>query len=125
MDDERERLLRITAQRPQRSDRATRLGVSVQTYLDRKDARFKKSCSVVDVWRQALPPELYDNCELVEMTGGTLRVEVEPGPYMHEMRMLSSELVAHLQNRCRRAGVKKIVLVPAKSSPKPKNRAGT
>ncbi len=116
MDDE-ERLLSIGARRS-RAKKTTRLGPSAQAYLDRRDARLKKNCSVVDIWHQVLPQELYDHCRLIGILGGTLRVEAEPGPYMHEMRMLSSELVEHLQNRCRRAGVKRIVLVPARRTGK-------
>ncbi len=117
MDDE-ERLLSIGARRS-RAKKITRLGPSAQAYLDRRDARLKKNCSVVDVWHQVLPQELYNHCRLTGISGGTLRVEAEPGPYMHEMRMLSGELVEHLQNRCRRAGVKRIVLVPARRADKP------
>ena len=117
MDDE-ERLLSIGAGRL-RAQKTTRLGPTVQAYLDKRESRLKKNCSVVDVWHQVLPQELYDHCGLIGILGGTLRVEAEPGPYMHEMRMLSDELVEHLRNRCRWAGVKRIVLVPARSADKP------
>jgi hypothetical protein len=118
MNDE-EKLLSIGAGRS-RAKETTRLGSSAQAYLDKRDARLKKNCSVVDVWHQVLPQELYGHCRLIGILGGTLRVEAEPGPYMHEMRMLSGELVEHLQNRCRRAGVKRMVIVPASRADKPK-----
>lgn len=110
MDDEG-RLLLATTGRRSRSKNATRLGLSAWTYLDKQNARLKKNCLVVDVWRQVLPTMLYEHCRLAGISGGVLRVEAEPGPYMHEMRMVSGELLEHLQNRCRRAGVKKIVVV--------------
>ncbi len=110
MDDE-ERLLPATTGRGSRSKNATRLGFSARAYLDRQNARLQKNCSVVDVWRQVLPIMLYEHCRLAGISRGVLRVEAEPGPYMHEMRMASGELLEHLQNRCRRAGVKKIVVV--------------
>lgn len=117
MDDE-ERLLCVTGRRS-RSKNATRLGLSARVYLDRQDARLQKNCSVVDVWRQVLPTVLYEHCRLAGISRGVLRVEAEPGSYMHEMRMASAELLEHLQNRCRRAGVKKIVVVAGKGAHRP------
>jgi len=117
MNDE-ERLLCVTG-RGSRPKNATRLGLSARSYLDGQDARLQKNCSVVDVWRQVLPIVLYEHCRLVGISGGVLRVEAEPGPYMHEMRMVSGELLEHLQNRCRRAGVRKIVVVAGKGAHRP------
>lgn len=126
MDDEG-RLLLATTGRGSRSKNATRLGLSARAYLDRQEARLQKNCSVVDVWRRVLPTMLYEHCRLASISGGVLRVEAEPGPYMHEMRMASGELLEHLQNRCRRAGVKKIVVVArcgASAAAHPSRRAG-
>jgi hypothetical protein len=109
--DVREKLLNNASarQRPLRTG-ADRLGVSARTYLERKNSQFRENASVVDVWREALPDELYEHCGLVGISGGILRLEVDPGPYMHEMRLLKAEFLAHLQNSCRQTRIKKIVL---------------
>jgi len=115
MDDEGRLLLATTGRRSQ-DKKATRLGLNARAYLDNQDARLRKNCLVVDVWRQVLPIMLYEHCRLAGISGGVLRVEAEPGPYMHQMRMVSGELLEHLQNRCRRAGIKKIVIVAARGA---------
>ena len=110
MDDEGRFLLTAT-KRPALARKAARLGQCARAYLDAQDARLQKNCSVVDVWRQALPVTLHEHCRLAGISGGVLRVEAEPGPYMYEMRTASGELLEHIQNRCRGAGIKKIVVV--------------
>jgi len=115
MDDE-EKLLCSAIGRPRPPKKsASRLGLSVQTYLKERSSRLKKNAGVVDVWQQILPHELHKHCSLAGIYGGTLRLEVEPGPYMHEMRLVSSELLEHLQNHCRQAGIKRIALLPKKA----------
>lgn len=110
MDDEGRLLLTATRRRT-RAKKATRLGLCTKAYLDEQDARLQRNCSVVDIWRQVLPTTLHEHCRLAGIAGGVLRVVAEPGPYMHEMRMVSGELLEHIQNRCRGAGIKKIVVV--------------
>ena len=110
MDDEGRLLLTATRRRT-RAEKAARLGQCARAYLDEKDTRLKRNCSVVDVWRQALPITLYEHCGLAGISGGVLRVVAEPGPYMHEMWMVSDQLLEYIQNRCRGAGIKKIVVV--------------
>jgi len=103
-------LLAATRRRT-RAKKATRLGLCTRAYLGEQDARLQRNCSVVDVWRRVLPITLHEHCRLAGISGGVLRVVAEPGPYMHELRIASGELLEHLQNRCRGAGVKKIVVV--------------
>ena len=109
--DDRGRFLASPAGQRLGDKKATRLGLNARAYLDRQDVRLRKNCSVVDVWGEILPTMLYEHCRLAGISGGILRVEAEPGPYMHQMQMVSGELLEHLQNQCRRAGVKKIVVV--------------
>ena len=110
MDDEGRMLLTATRRRT-KAEKTARLGQCARAYLDEQDARLQRNCSVVDVWRRALPVTLYEHCRLAGISGGVLRVVAEPGPYMHEMRIVSGELLEHIQNRCRGAGIKKIVVV--------------
>jgi len=103
-------LLAATRRRT-RAKKATRLGLCTKVYMDERDARLQRNCSVVDIWRQVLPITLHEHCRLAGISGGVLRVVAEPGPYMHELRTASGELLEHLQNRCRGAGIKKIAVV--------------
>lgn len=119
MDDE-EKFLCSTAGRPRSLEKSvSRLGLSTRTYLKGRGSQLEKNAGVVDVWRQILPYELHKHCSLAGIYGGTMRLEVEPGPYMHEMRLVSGGLLEHLQNRCRQAGIKRIVLVPKKAGQQP------
>jgi Dna[CI] antecedent, DciA len=107
--------LQRICRRRQRVRRATPLlADAVDTYIKRRIGQLRKNASVVDVWRELLPEELYEHSRIAGISGGVVRVEVDPGPYMHEFQLLSSELSGQLQRRCRSAGVRRIVLRPRK-----------
>ncbi len=86
----------------------------VDTYIKRRLGQLRKNASVVDVWRELLPEELYEHSSIAGISGGVVQVEVDPGPYMHEFQLLSSELSGQLQRLCRSAGVRRIALRPRK-----------
>lgn len=92
----------------------SKLGDSGRDYLGRNLQNLKRNAVVVDVWQEILPAELNEHSRLKSISGGVLELEVDPGPYMHEMRLISSELLEHLQNRCGRGKIKKIKLRPRK-----------
>ena len=89
-----------------------RLGVAVGSYLDRHDKRFRKNALVMEAWKRLLPKELYDHCTIAGISAKVLWVAVEPGPYMHEMQLLSQELLEHLRGQCRGCGITKIKFLP-------------
>ncbi len=88
------------------------LGPEVQSYLKRRGKELETNASVMDAWDQALPPMLANRCRPESLQSGTLRVEVEPGPWMHELRMMTNELLDFLREQCPRNRVRRIVLVP-------------
>jgi len=90
------------------------LGDNVDTYIKGRLGQLRKNASVVDVWRELLPEELYEHSGIAGISGGVVQVEVDPGPYMHEFQLLSSELSGQLQRLCRSAGVRRIALRPRK-----------
>jgi len=92
------------------------LGPAAGAYLDRRDKQFRKNASVTQAWKQLLPQELYDHSTLVGISAKVLRVAVEPGPYMHEMQLLSDELLEHLRSQCRGCGITKIKFLPGTST---------
>lgn len=89
-------------------DTASRLGADIQGYLGKNRSLLNRNASIVDIWGGILPAEFYKHSHLAGISGGVLRVEVEPGPYMHELRIMKDELLEHLQNQ--RTGIKDIRL---------------
>ena len=102
--------------RPKRPDSTKKLGAQIELYLNEKRAGFKKNTLVVDLWREILPVELQERCALAGISRGTLLLEVDPGPYMHEMKIINTELLNEIQRRCPGAGIKKINLRPRKNN---------
>jgi hypothetical protein len=88
------------------------LGGEVQAYLNRRGKELSKNASLMDLWANALPAELAQRCRPESIQAGTLRVEVESGPWMHELRMMTRELLDYFQEHCPRNPVRRIVLVP-------------
>ena len=112
-----ERLLNLVARpRPKRPDSTKKLGAQIEIYLNEKRAGLKKNTLVVDSWRQILPAELQDHCTLAGISRGTLLLEVDPGPYMHEMKIMNTELLNEIRDRCPGAGIKRINLRPGKNT---------
>jgi len=114
---DKEKLLRsATGWQWRRRQTTSRVGVNANAYLQTRQRQLAKSTAIVDVWQDVLPPEFYEHCTLAKITGDTVYVQVDPGPYMHEMQLLSTELVEHIRNRCPGSGVKKIILRPRGNS---------
>jgi hypothetical protein len=95
-----------------------RLGAQIELYLSEKQAGLKRNALVVDFWRETLPNELQDHCSLAGISRGTLLLEVDPGPYMHEMKIMNTELLNEIRSRCPGTGIKKIELRPRKNAKK-------
>jgi hypothetical protein len=113
---DQEKLLRSATGWQQRGRQTTsRAGVNANAYLQTRRRQLVKSAAVVDVWQDLLPPGFYEHCTLDKITGDTIYVQVDPGTYMHEMQLLSTELIEHIGNRCPNSGIKKIMLRPRKN----------
>ena len=114
---DQEKLLRsATAWQRRKKQTTNRFGLEAQEYLKARKRTFEKNSDVVDAFQQVLPQQLNEHCQLVKISSGQVYIEVEPGPYMHEMQMLSSELLEHIKGRCPYSGVKKIILRPKRSA---------
>ena len=107
-----EKLLRsVGIWRKKPASRSESIGSIAKSYLGGKSREFKKNASVVDIWQEVLPESFYDHCSLASISGGVMTLYVDPGPYMHELRLISGELLGHIQERCPQAGIRKISLV--------------
>ncbi len=68
---------------------------------------------VADMWSQMLPAELTRHCEIVDISGGLLKVQVDSPSYMYELQLCSSELLDELQQHCPKARLTRIKFVVA------------
>jgi hypothetical protein len=75
-----------------------------------RQARFD---AVAEVWRQALPAELCRHCEITDVTGGQLKVQVDSPSYKYELQLCGSELLEELQRQCPKVRLTKIKFVVA------------
>ena len=92
----------------QKPDRTVRLGDTLNELMEScisQQARFEP---VFQLWSQLLPGELDRHCKIVDISSGQLTVLVDSPSYMHELRLLSSELLSELQSGCPRAKIKKL-----------------
>lgn len=89
-----------------------KLGEVIFSYLGGNYRKLEANAGVVDVWREILPERFYDHCELTSIERGVLRLEVDPGSYMHELQVSKGVLLEQLQQRCPRAGIRRLLLRP-------------
>ena len=83
-----------------------------QKYLNKRTSSLSKNAAVVDIWQEILPEVFYEHCSLAGMSRGVLHIEVDPGPFMHELQVLSSEILSHLHSRCGITDIGKVKLHP-------------
>lgn len=95
-----------------------KIGASGRQYLQQKQRQFEKNAAIVDAWQGILPQPLYEHCSLAKISAGTIYLEVEPGPYMHQMQMMITEMLDYIQGQCPYSGIKKIILRPRKHNGK-------
>ncbi len=111
MNDEEKLLRSVGAWRKKPAGRTESIGGIAKSYLSGKKREFKKNATVVDAWQDILPEGFYEHCSLASISGGVMSLYVDPGPYMHELRLISGELLGHIQERCPLAGIRKISLI--------------
>ena len=97
-----------------RLDRTVRLGQAVQQLMAAQISPRQASFdAVVEVWRQVLPAELCQHCEIIDVSSGQLKVQVDSPSYRYELQLCGSELLRELQRRCPRVRLTKIKFVVA------------
>ena len=111
--DEDEQLLNATKwRRSWKSYNAANLGQVAQQLLDEQispqQARFSQ---IAEVWNRLLPAELCGHCEIIDISGSQLEVQVDSPSYKYELQLCSSELLEELQRQCPRVRLTKIKLI--------------
>lgn len=92
----------------------SQLGDEIYSYLKQHDKSLTKNAAIVDLWNQIIPPGLQPHCRLDKRVGNTLYVQVQPGPYMHQLQVLSGELLDRIRQNAPRSGIQKIRILPLK-----------
>jgi predicted nucleic acid-binding Zn ribbon protein len=93
---------------------AVSLGQAAQRLLaERISPQQAKFSQVDEVWRELLPAELLEHCEIVNISGGQLDVQVDSPAHVYELQLCSSELLSELQRQCPRARLTRIKLTVA------------
>ena len=113
--DELERLQNNLKYRKAKIPNSTvKLGDVVQNFMTKwvspRQARFG---AVAELWSQLLPAELCQHCEIVDISGGQLKVSVDSPAYKYELQLCSSEILEELQQQCPRIRLTKIKFVVA------------
>jgi hypothetical protein len=91
---------------------AVGIGSEVNGYLRARRKELENNASILDMWVQAVPVELLSRSRPDTFKSGVLRVEVQPGPWMHEFKLLIPELLTYFQEHCPRNRIRKIVCIP-------------
>ncbi len=86
-----------------RLDQAVRQLVEEQ--VSPRQARFSQ---VADAWGRLLPAQLSCHCEIVDIAGGQLGVQVDSSSYLYELQLCSAELLDELQRQCPKVRLTKI-----------------
>ena len=80
---------------------------------DQISPRQAQFSEVAEIWNRLLPAELCGHCEIIDISGGQLKVQVDSPSYMYELQLCSSELLKELQQQCPRVRLAKIKFVAA------------
>jgi len=95
-----------------RRESTAKVGDVAQMFVTRwvspRQARFG---AVVEVWSQLIPGELSKHCEIVDISGGRLKIKVDSSAYKYELQLCSSELLKELQQQCPKARLTEIKFV--------------
>ena len=102
----------VEGRRLRKADRTVRLGDTVQQFMaEQVSPRQARFGAVAELWGQLLPAELCRHCEIVDISGGQLKVRVDSPAYKYELQLCSSELLEELQEQCPKARLTEIKFV--------------
>ena len=114
---DKEKFLQSAVKWQQRGPKTSeRLGNRIDRFLKSSSSCFKKNTAVIDALSELLPEGFAEHSSVFEISGGRLKLQADSGPYMHELRLMSGELLKHLQQRCPKSGIKKITVFSGKKT---------
>ena len=96
-----------------RFDRTVRLGDTLNELMENRIAPAgAKFSPVAGLWSHLLPEELAKHCEIIDFSGGQLKVKADSPSHRYELQLCSEQLLESLQERCPGARIKRIKVVP-------------
>lgn len=96
--------------RPKRSE--TGLGQEIFSYLQQRNRAFEQNVPLVELWKSIVPPALEPYCRLDKRSGNVLYIQAQAGPYMHQVKVLSGELLERIRQAAPRCGICHIKVIP-------------
>ncbi|MGD2094079.1 MAG: DUF721 domain-containing protein [Phycisphaerales bacterium] len=104
----------VMKRRARKFDGTVRLGdIAGQFVNEQISPRQSKYSAISELWSKLLPAELQRCCEIVDISGGQLKVRVDSPVYQYELQLCSSKLLEQLQQQCPKARLTKIKFVIA------------
>ncbi len=91
---------------------ATGLGQEIVSYLQLNRRQFEQNAPLVEVWKSIVPPALEPHCRLDKRSGNVLYIQAQAGPYMHQVKVLSGELLERIRQAAPRCGICHIKVIP-------------
>lgn len=82
--------------------------VAQQLLAEQISPQQAKFSQVDEVWRDLLPAELQQHCEIIGISGGQLEIQVDSPSYVYELQLCRSELLTELQRQCPRVRLTRI-----------------
>lgn len=96
--------------------RCRRVGEEAELFLCRGQREYSKNALLVEAWNDLIPQGLKPYCRLDKRAGNVLTIQAAPGPYMHQIQMMQSELLAELHRQCPSVGIQKLRIIPLKDN---------
>ncbi len=101
--------LNIPKRRPRPEESTRKLGQLVDQFLaPALERRQQQTDPVIETWEAIVPPGLKQQCRLKTFDRGQLTVAVRSPAFMYEFQLCSQALLKEMQDRCPRAGIKRI-----------------
>ena len=74
------------------------LGEVMSEFMEvRIQPQLNRFSSVAELWDELLPAGLAEHCEIVEISAGRLKVQVDSPSYMYELQLCRSEILKEMQ----------------------------
>lgn len=110
-----ERLLRSAIAWQRRPyDTSRQAGPDIVNYLEKYLSESQRGTPVAAAFMRIVGCDLTKHCRPEKFDKGTLYVTCDPGPFMHQMRIMEEELIEKINTVCPRARLRKILLTVKK-----------
>jgi hypothetical protein len=99
---------KILANRPAETEP---IGRDVYNWLSKYTKNTKKNTSILTLLEQIVGSEMMIHCKADSIRGGVLKIKVQSGPYMFQMRNMSGEILRQLQTAYPSSNINEIKII--------------